>query len=144
MTSFEAVKGNSERAGLLTPTPFGVDSSQSTPGGTSDLVRPGEGNGEFPVGRSSSGEEPHLLSGLDGLSFISIPAGSTLKGSADILLYFSERTVLMVFQPTDVLIGRRAHIREPTEHIQGRGRLPPIDTGERSDPSTLMYRAPKG
>ena len=144
MTSFKTVEGNGERTGLLTPTPFGVNSSQSTPGGTSDLVGSGEGNDEFPVGRGSSGEEPYLLSWLDGLSFIPIPAGSTLEGPPDILLYLPERTMLVIFESADVLIRCGSHIRESAEHVQWHGRFSPVYTGERGDSGALMYCASEG
>ena len=138
MTSLQPIERDRDGLGLLAPASFGMDGAEGTGRLLGNLPGTSVWCGYLTVGRGLGGKQPDSLTNLDRVSFVPVLAGAALDGAGKLNLDESMSLKLIVFQPANVAVCRQGSAGEATQHVQRSGRLSPVDTGERDDPSALV------
>ena len=84
MTSLESIQRDSDVLGLSAPTALGLNGTECPRWLLDNSPRACVRDGQFPDGGGFRSKQPHLLSHLNGVLFVPIPASTTLEGTGEL------------------------------------------------------------
>ena len=105
LTPLQLVQRDGDALGLPAPVSLGPDGAERAGELSGDPPRSRVRDGQLPVSGGLGGEQPHLLSWLNGVLLIPVSAAGMLESVSELDLHCSVSAKLVVLESTNVGVG---------------------------------------